>query len=50
VLDEALREILIDTYWVDAHPGYPAKKMLNAVRLESWERWRAAIDAEKVSP
>jgi hypothetical protein len=45
VLTEALREILIDTYWVDSHPGRAAKQMANAVDVERWKRWRAALSS-----
>jgi hypothetical protein len=42
-LRAVLTEILHQTAWVDSHPGEPCKRMLNAVNVATWERWRAAL-------
>lgn len=39
---EALREIVLASYWVDSHPGKPCKKLLNPVPLSQWKRWHDA--------
>lgn len=44
-LREVLADLLVRRQWVNAHPGYPAKKMLNAVPVAQFEKWGTVLAA-----